>query len=97
MNTKHPKADFKAFTKLAKENREIDDNGYALGELSTKKPKYRHLQVRVTDKDANRFKSVIASQGLSVQSVLVESINHWMQNQQQPPISDPGTAREKHD
>lgn len=95
MKKKYPQADFKAFTKLAKENREIDDSDAAGIEASKRTTKYRYLQVRVIDKDANRFKSVISSQGLSVQAVLIESINHWMQNQRQPPVADPGTARLK--
>lgn len=92
MTLKSTKADFKGFANKVKEHRE---------EIKTsnvfKSSSYRYLQVRVTREDSNRLKAAISSNGLSIQSVLVEAINLWMSGYEFPPISDPGTAREKQD
>ncbi len=87
------KANFKSFTAKAKESRDPQKEEFA--HLSLQIPSYRYLQVRVTKEDAQRLKAVLSSKGLSVQSVLVDALNLWMSGHRHPPISDPGTSREK--
>ena len=90
MTGKSKKADFKGFANKVKEHREEVETSNVF-----KSSSYRYLQVRVTREDSNRLKAAISSNGLSVQSVLVEAINLWLSGCGYPPISDPGTAREK--
>ena len=93
MTGKSTKADFKKFANKVKEKEhreEIDTSNVF------KSSSYRYLQVRVTREDSNRLKAAISSNGLSVQSVLIEAINLWMSGYGYPHISDHGTAREKY-
>lgn len=93
--TKISKADFGAFTKIAQEHKEkINDNEITV-ETTFKTNEFRYFQVRLTKKDANRLKAAIASKGFSVQAVLIDAINRWMQEQNQPPLADPGTGRKR--
>lgn len=85
-------ANFKSFTSKVKE---ADSHKEDKSIHSFQKPSYRYLQVRLAKEDANRLKSVLSSRDSSIQSVLVEAINLWMNAHGQSPISDPGTAREK--
>lgn len=95
MKNQMAKADFGAFTKIAQDHKEKLNDKEITNESSIKTNEFRYLQVRLTNKDANRLKASIVSKGLSVQSVLVEAINRWMQEHNQPPLADPGTGRKK--
>ena len=90
MTGKSTKTDFKGFANKVKEHREGIEISNVFQSSS-----YRYLQVRVTREESNRLKAAISSKDLSVQSVLVEAINLWMSENGYPPISNPGTAREK--
>ena len=87
---KSTKADFKGFANKVKEHKEEADKSSIL-----QKSSHHYFQVRVTREESNRLKAAISLNGLSVQAVLVEAINLWMNGHGYPPISDPGTAREK--
>lgn len=93
MNKVSKQANFKSFTSKVKDV--VDGQKENKNALSFQIPSYRYLQVRLAKEDAHRLKSVLSSKGLSIQSVLVEAVNLWMNGHGYPPISDPGTAREK--
>ena len=91
MTGKSAKADFKGFVSKAKEANKSQEEM----PNSVQSSSYRYFQVRVTREDSNRLKTVISSKDLSVQSVLIEALNLWMNEYGHPPLSNPGTAREK--
>jgi len=92
MTKKSTQADFKGFASKSEEGRSLDK---AKMPNPSQSSSYRYLQVRVTREDSNRLKAAISSKGLSVQSVLIDALNLWMSQDKLPPLSDPGTAREK--
>jgi hypothetical protein len=95
MTEKTSKPDFSKFTKLANEKKQSKMNPEIKGQNESNETDYRYLQVRLTKQDANRFRSLVAAQGVFVQSILIESLNLWLQTQGQSPVSDPGTGRRK--
>ena len=58
---------------------------------------YRHLQVRLSTRDARRFKCQADDHGFSLQDALVTAINDLMREWGQDPCRNPGTAKRKRD
>ena len=87
------KANFKSFMVKAKKAKDLQKEEEI--SLPLQASSYRYIQVRLTKDDAHRLKAAIYSKGLSVQSIMIEAINLWMNSQGHSPISDPGTARKK--
>ena len=56
---------------------------------------YRYFQVRLRKDDFNRVKSAASANGTPIQSLLIDAINLWMMQEDQPPVSNPGTVRAK--
>jgi hypothetical protein len=87
------KPDFSGFTKgarAAKEKPRADSEPGVVADL-----KFRHLQVRLERGDAIRFRRAAEDHGLTLQTALVEAINHMMAEWGEPPVANPGTASKK--
>lgn len=56
---------------------------------------YRHLQVRLSTRDARRFKYQADDHGLSLQDALVLAINDLMREWGQEPCRNLGTAKKR--
>ena len=85
MSKRPMKQDLNDFMKRAKESKIPEEK--SSGKL------YGNFQVRVTRDDYNRLRGEILSKDLSIQSVLIEALNLWLNNRALAPISDPGTGR----
>lgn len=56
---------------------------------------FRHLQVRLTSKDAKRIRCQADERDLSIQDALVLALNNLLLEWGQQPVSNPGTAKRK--
>jgi hypothetical protein len=58
---------------------------------------FRHLQVRLTSRDAKRVRCQADERNLSIQDALVTALNNLMLEWGQQPVANPGTAKRKRD
>lgn len=56
---------------------------------------FRHLQVRLTSKDAKAIRCQTGMRDLSIQDALVLALNNLLLEWGELPISNPGTAKKK--
>lgn len=56
---------------------------------------FRHLQVRLSTRDAKRVRCQADDHDLSIQDALVLALNNLMTEWEQQPVGNPGTAKRK--
>lgn len=56
---------------------------------------HRHLQVRLTLRDAKRFRCLADLRDMSIQDALVNSVNALLTEWNEPPVSNPGARAKK--
>jgi hypothetical protein len=58
---------------------------------------HRHLQVRLTKRDAKRFRCLSDLRDMSIQDALVSAVNAMMAEWNEPPVANPGARGKRMD
>lgn len=56
---------------------------------------HRHLQVRLTKRDAKRFRCLSDTRDMSIQDALVNAVNALLAEWNEPPVANPGARTKK--
>jgi len=62
------------------------------GEYDQRRVDVKHLQVRLLKADAIRLRRVAEQRDKTIQAALVEAINLYFRDENEPPAPDPGTG-----